>query len=161
MSKANDKSSSGRRLAVTIGNKKVLVIHETRNTFSNEVASDSIFGTIDDPVNLVSQTAACSYNQLTYSKYDGGNSLVKEGVLTVSVPSESVGAPHYGFTTLMLNEAKRMLGVTELTDIVDYVMVCVPPGTVEGTSGWGAYANINSWLSGKWNVLLIQRPQLK
>ena len=43
----------------------------------------------------------------------------------------------------MTNQAAKDLGAP-LNTIADYVILCLPPGTL---GGWIAYAYINSWLS--------------
>jgi hypothetical protein len=72
------------------------------------------------------------------------NSLVgTDGVYTVNIPSTVVaGAADGDIVTAMVDKATADLG--SLTTLVDYVMVCVPPGT---SGGWIAYAYINYWLS--------------
>ena len=60
---------SRRRLAVTKGTKPILAVRVTDSagkvrSESAAAISDDIFGTNSDPVNLKSQLAACSFNQL-------------------------------------------------------------------------------------------------
>lgn len=137
-------NSSPRRLAATFGRKEVLVLRESRSAYSEAVMSDEIFGTYGDLINLTSQYAACSYSQLTFSKWTG-NDLVNEGVLTVSISTKIIRAEEPSIRDAMTNEAIAILGA-RLEDLVDHVMVCIPEGT-RGT--WIAYAYIDFWLSGK------------
>lgn len=132
-----------------MGAKKVLVVRETRTESSEEVISDKVFGTDGDTVHLSSQYSACSYDQLTFSKYEG-NSKVKNGVLTVSVSENPSGSDNGVIRNAMINAASSTLGTNNLSSLADYVMLCIPPGT---NGGWIAYAYINFWLSGKNNEL--------
>lgn len=143
--------SSRRHLAVsTTGNKSVLIIREKRTTSTAADISDSVFGTSGDLVTLSSQYAACSDNQLTFSKYRG-NSKVKDGVLTVSVPQSNViGASAVAISAEMLNQAAMLMGTTSLFDLVDYVMVCNPNGTEwSRRNKWSGFATMRGQHSGK------------
>jgi hypothetical protein len=132
-----------RRHLSTVGNKKLLAVRESRSSSSEVTISDEIFGTEGDEVNLKSQYAACSYNQLTFEAYVDTTLGVNNGVLTVTIPEEPAGTSNGVIRNSMVNAATSKLG--KLTDKVDYVMLCVPPGT---SDSWIAYAYINHWLSG-------------
>lgn len=64
-------SSSGIRRQLQTGDRTVLAVRviakDGEYNFTENVLSDKIFGTFGDEFNLKSQTAACSYNQLTFN----------------------------------------------------------------------------------------------
>ena len=125
---------SVRRLAVSMGTKTVLairVIASDKSTSSTEnTISDKIFGTSGDSMNMKSQYAACSYNQLIFQPFNGmtrSGKTVSDGVMTVTIDMNVSGAEKQYVTNLVLVEAKTQLG--NLQDNFDYVMLCLPPGT--------------------------------
>jgi hypothetical protein len=155
---AGEKSANqGRRLA-GVGNKKVLVLRETRSTYSAAHLSSEIFGTGGDAVNLASQYAACSHGQLIFSKWAGDDSVV-DGVLTVSIGNTIQDSSENTIRDAMVNQAVKDLGGSSLNSLVDHVMVCIPKGT---NGGWIAYTYINHWLSGKldFDSFVSLRPSL-
>jgi hypothetical protein len=148
ISGAREKTGTqGRRLA-EVGNKDVLVLRETRSTYSAAHISSEIFGTNGDTVNLASQYAACSYGQLTFSKWTGDDSVI-DGVLTVSIGNSIADSSDNTIRDAMVNQAIKDLGGSSLKTHVDHVMVCMPKGT---NGGWIAYAYIDHWLSGTLDV---------
>lgn len=144
---------SRRRLAVTTGRKEVLVVRETRTGFSEEYISEEMFGTTgDDQVNLKSQYAACSYNLLTFEAYENSDyPAINNGVLTVSIDNDISGTENSVIRNAMTSAATTALGGGSLSAKVDFVMLCVPPGT---SGGWIAYAYVNHWLSGTYCSML-------
>jgi hypothetical protein len=129
------------------GTKRVLVLRAVASdkfTTASEVElSDDIFGTSGDVINLKTQYRSCSDNQLIFEPLTTNSLVGTDGVYTVNIPSTVVtGAADGDIVTAMVDKATADLG--SLTTLVDYVMVCVPPGT---SGGWIAYAYINYWLS--------------
>mmetsp|Transcript_28882 Transcript_28882/g.44125 ORF Transcript_28882/g.44125 Transcript_28882/m.44125 type:complete len:734 (-) Transcript_28882:114-2315(-) len=104
--------------------------------------SDSVFGTVNDPVNLKSQYSACSYNQLNWSAAATG----VDGCVTVDL---STGANVCSVTegdSAMRNKISAQLLAdhgTAANSLANNLMYCLPPGTMSGI----AYAFINSWMS--------------
>eukprot|EP00545_Synedropsis_sp_CCMP1620_P006689 CAMPEP_0119029482 /NCGR_PEP_ID=MMETSP1176-20130426/40541_1 /TAXON_ID=265551 /ORGANISM="Synedropsis recta cf, Strain CCMP1620" /LENGTH=760 /DNA_ID=CAMNT_0006985829 /DNA_START=47 /DNA_END=2329 /DNA_ORIENTATION=- len=150
-------ANSGRRLA-QLGAKSLLVvrfeIQDATTTSSETALSDSIFGTSGDPVNLKSQYARCSYNQFTFematdTSHDRGALIGDDGVYTMNMPTMSIkDAAGVGVDSSVIRNAAATQGAEEfgkaLSDVADYTMFCLPPGTA---SGWIAYAYVNHWLS--------------
>jgi hypothetical protein len=129
------------------GTKRVLVIRAVasdRSTTSSEATlSDDIFGTSGDVVNLKSQYSRCSDGKLQFQPVTTHGLVGTDGVYTVNLPSTVVSGSSDGtIRDAMVNQATADLGT--LTNIADYVMLCLPPGT---PGGWIAYAYINYWLS--------------
>jgi len=132
--------------------KKVLVIRATApdasTTSTMSQISDKIFGTDGDSYNLKSHYAACSYNELLFEPFSGnmnGETIVA-GVGDVTLTSNIVGVDKNVVKQNMLDAADEKYGdlSTKITNSeLDYVMLCLPPGT----GSWVAYAYVNGWLS--------------
>jgi hypothetical protein len=127
--------------------KKVLVLRvvaqDSKTTATETQLADDIFGASGDAVNLQSQYKACSYDQLQFNAVTSITEGGTDGVYTVYLDTTNVkGASDGTIRTKAVNAATAQLG--RLTNIADYVMVCLPPGT---NGGWIAYAYINHWLS--------------
>lgn len=114
--------------------------------------SDDVFGTIsaNDPYNLKSQYNDCSYGQLDFQPAPTGatgttTTGIVDGVYEVTLPSAVVVNGVSDGT--IRNAVTTQLSVdfdTSASNVADYVMLCLPPGT---SGGWIAYAYINHWLS--------------
>jgi len=133
--------------------KKVLVLRanapDASTTSTTSQISDKIFGTDGDSYNLKSHYAACSYNELLFEPFSGdmnGETIVA-GVGEVTLASNIVGVDRNVVKQSMLDAADEKYGdlSTKIAnDELDYVMLCLPPGT---DGSWIAYAYVNSWLS--------------
>jgi hypothetical protein len=129
------------------GTKRVLVLRaiasDKTTTATEAELSDDIFGTSGDVINLKTQYRSCSDNQLIFEPLTTNSLVGSDGVYTVNIPTTVVtNAADGDIVDAMVAKATADLGT--LTSLVDYVMVCVPPGT---SGGWIAYAYINYWLS--------------
>ena len=143
------KTNEGRRLPEgrrldSVGDKSVLVVRvvlaDGAPTSSVAQLSDSVFGTDGDTINLKSQYAACSQDQLNFNPTTGTG--IVDGVIEVTLPntvSEGDAAVRNAVTTAL----NAQFGVTSPTAIADHVMYCLPTGTMP----YLAYAYINHWLS--------------
>jgi hypothetical protein len=139
------------------GTKRVLVIRaiaaDQSTTASESTLSDDIFGTLGDAVNLRSQYSQCSDGKLQFQPLTTNTLVGTDGVYTVNLPTTIVsGASDSTIRDAMVNQATADLGT--LTNIADYVMLCLPPGT---SGGWIAYAYINYWMS-VYNDVWCQYP---
>lgn len=108
---------------------------------SEDQLSDSVFGTDGDSVNLKSQYSACSHGKWIINPAQGFAGITN-GVTTVEVDTNT----SEGDETMrndITNALKAKFGVTSPTQIADYVMYCLPSGTMSGI----AYAFVNSWMS--------------
>ena len=102
------------------------------------------FGTGTDTVNLKSQYAACSHNQLNFIPApDPVAGLISSGAVTVSLPTVSVTVGDGTMVNAISAALNTMFGVSEPSQLADHVMYCLPPGTLNGL----AYAYIDWWLS--------------
>ncbi len=128
----------GQRAGVT-GARSVLVVHVTAPDASTTATpaqlSDSVFGTQGDPVNLKSQFAACSKEQLNF--YPATAAKVVNGVVQVSISTKVVGASRNDIYTTTKDAVTAKLGAL---DQFDHIMYCLPRGT---TDRWLAYGYIN------------------
>lgn len=129
---------------------------DTATSSSEEVLSDKIFGSDGDPVNLKSQFAKCSYDQLVWDKVTNNGVVGGDSVYTVTIPNTVAGSENGVIREAAINKAAQDLGgvggTNPFSHIADYVMVCVPPGT---NGGWIAYAYVNYWQS----VYVSQYPR--
>ena len=85
--------------------------------------SDNIFGTDGDPVNLATQTAACSYGKLTIAPASG-DAIIMDGVVDVAIDMPINGEPPLvaaNAVTIKLNEVLNGVGLD--TIMYDHVMV--------------------------------------
>lgn len=120
-----------------------VVASDATTTATEEELSDDVFGNGNDLRNLKSQYSACSYNQMNFQKATGQAGIV-DGVYTVTIPSTTVnGVDNGNIRNAVTNQLQSDFG-TSSSNVADYVMLCLPPGT---NGGWIAYAYINSWLS--------------
>jgi len=139
---------SGRKLAVTNGQKSVLVVRviasDGSTSASDTALSNSVFGNDVDPVSLSSQFAACSHNNLEFVKAadkDGANSITN-GVVTVTV-NTALADGHAAMRNAITKKLNSDFQVSNPDQLADYVMYCLPSGTMRGV----AYAYVNSWNS--------------
>lgn len=133
-----------RKLSSTIGTRSVLAVRviasDGQYGFDEAVLSDEVFGTSGDPVNLVSQYKACSFDQLNFAPAQRPG--ITDGVVTITV-STSTTEGDAVMRNAITDEINRVFGVSSPRNIADHVMYCLPSGTMEGI----AYAYINSWNS--------------
>ena len=142
---------SGRKLAVTSGQKSVLIVRVVASdgsTSASDIAlGNSVFGNSVDSVNLSSQYAACSHNKLEFVKAadkvgtEYANSIT-EGVVTVTV-STAVADGSSTMRNAITAKLNSDFNVSSPNQLANHVMYCLPPGTMSGI----AYAYINSWNS--------------
>ena len=147
---------SGRRLQK--GTKTVLAVRIILNdaTYSHATQtglSNDVFGNGVDTINLKTQYAACSYNQLVFNKAAGrnilttvtpnsGDTAISNGVVDIRV-NHSKAAGDATVRNAVTAEINRVFGVTSPTQLANHVMYCLPTGVMIGI----AYAYINSWNS--------------
>jgi hypothetical protein len=115
--------------------------------------SNDVFGNGVDPVNLKSQYAACSYNQLIFEKAPdrsmlttitphAGDTNIINGVVDIKV-NNNKAAGDETIVNAVTTEINRVFGVTSPNALANHVMYCLPSGVMSGI----AYAYINSWKS--------------
>jgi hypothetical protein len=136
-----------RRLA-TIGTKTVLVVlvkaTDKTSTLTETEIGDYVFGN-NGGLNPVSQTAACSYNQLTFNKASnraGATTSISNGVVTVSI-SVATSAGELAVTNAITTALQTEFSVTSVQDLADHTMYCYPTGTMVGI----ARATVGGFLS--------------
>jgi len=150
-----------RRKLAQVGDRTVLVVRvqapeniQTSNTMAE--LADSVFGAdsgfprANDPVNLRSQYKECSYEKLRFgvaanrarAATNYGGTDIFNGAVTVDVTSP-VGDGHVNMRNDISAKLNNMFGVSSPTELADYLMYCLPPGTMRGI----AYAFYDSWMS--------------
>jgi hypothetical protein len=134
-----------------IGTKTVLgvriVATDATTTSSEDQLADDIFGITGDTMNLRSQYLACSYDQLELNEADdrtGQTTSIQNGVTTISVDfatSDGTDAILNAVTAQLLTEFS-----TDAANLADYIMYCMPPGTMGDTEVAFAFLNgYQSW----------------
>ena len=153
-----------RQLSVNqFGSKRVLVfrITGTNNgvtkspSASSSAVSDAVFGTLSDSVNLRSQYAACSYNQIDMAPASGPeltSYLTSPGVIDISVHVDEWKSEDLSNAVIEKAEANVTSGGFGLNlEQYDHVLYHMPPQTIKPglTIGdWAAYASkpgFESW----------------
>lgn len=111
----------------------VLVVRVEANDGSTSASeaqlSDSVFGTTGDVVNLKSQYSACSHGKWIINPAQGNG--ITNGATTVEVDintSEGDGKMVNKVTTAL----NTKFSVNRPDEIADYVMYCLPAGTMSG-----------------------------
>lgn len=144
-----------------VGSKSVLAVRvvaaENKTTGLDEYSlADSIFGIGVDKVNLASQTSDCSYGKLKFTpaevrsgkSINSGKVEIVNGVTTVHVPSVNVAQGTAVMRNAISKELNTIFGTTNPSELADYVIYCLPPGTfATGTYSSVGYAYYNNWLS--------------
>lgn len=106
---------NGRRRMATV-TKRVLVLRvvaaDAETTGSEADLSDDIFGTGGDPVNLKSQYAKCSYNQLIWDKVENNGIVGADSVLEVTIPNTVSGVANGVIRAAAINKAMSDLGLS-------------------------------------------------
>ena len=145
---------SGRELQS--GTRKVLAVRVILNDGAYSYASQTglsndVFGNGVDSVNLKSQYAACSYNQLIFDKSsdrsmstipNDGTTAITSGVVDVKVDL-NVTAGDGTIRNAVTAKINSVFGVSNPNQLANHVMYCLPSGAMAGI----AYAYINSWNS--------------
>ncbi len=132
---------------------RVIVNDGTYSHADQTGLSNDVFGNGIDPVNLKSQYAACSYNQLVFEKSldrnlsttitpNIGDTAISNGVVDIRV-NHNKTAGDGTIVNAVTTEINRVFGVTNPNQLANHVMYCLPSGVMSGI----AYAYINSWNS--------------
>eukprot|EP00980_Cylindrotheca_fusiformis_P018251 scaffold5930_cov177-Cylindrotheca_fusiformis.AAC.6 len=137
-----------RRLAIT-GTKTVLAIRviasDASASMTESEISDGIFGTIDDPANLVTQYKACSFGKLQFKPMNdkkGKTRNIKDGATTIKIDIPT----SQGDEKLMDAVNAKLVtefGTSKAEDLADHIMYCLPPGTL--TEKQLAFAFVNGY----------------
>ena len=134
-------SDAGRRLVNPgLGWHTVRAVHVVANDAST-TSSEAQIGAnwFSDALCLQNQMEACSHNQF---RVDGSTT-------TATITTNVIGVERGD----VANDVLAALGYTisgsppTNPDGIDFVALCLPPGTLRNGGGWGAYAYVNYWLS--------------
>ena len=136
----NKKPKQRRRLSA-VGTKRVIAVRVFGGTDypnSADYLSNKVFGTSGDSVNLKSQYASCSYNQLVFEPGVFPNDDDRaEAVGVVNITLSGTGT----LRTRLTQAINTKFGVGSPTAVADHFMFCLPSEEISGI----AYAYINSW----------------
>jgi Gametolysin peptidase M11 len=129
---------------LAIGDRTVLAVSVVANdastTSSIEQIANFTFGTGGDPVNLVSQYSACSYNKLRFVPTT--DSRTTNGVYKVAINMSVIGVGDIPVENAIISALTTQFGV--LSSKFNHVMICFPPGT---SGSWIAYGYYNHYLT--------------
>lgn len=138
-----------RKLAA-IGKKTVLgvriVATDATTSLSEDQLADDIFGITGDTMNMRSQYLDCSFDQFELNQADdrtGQTTSIQNGVTTIEVDlatSDGTNAILNAVTEQLLTEFS-----TASENLADYIMYCMPPGTMGDTEV--AFAILNGYQS--------------
>lgn len=146
----------GRRRRLSIqerrkGIKSLLVLRvngaDSRITLSQQDLSKRIFGIGDNAptVNVRSQFNACSFGKFRIVPATGTG--ITDGVASVTIGNVKNKDP-FNLEHQVVSVAEKKLGINDLEDKFDHVMICLPPGTLYNgvRERWFAYGYLN-WVS--------------
>mmetsp|Transcript_26278 Transcript_26278/g.39385 ORF Transcript_26278/g.39385 Transcript_26278/m.39385 type:complete len:1408 (+) Transcript_26278:130-4353(+) len=110
---------------------------------------DNIFGTYGDPIYPGERYSTCSQGHVDFVPWIGTTSTnvnITTGVYQVKITNIVDGASRGVIEDAVEVQAAADLG--NLRSQFDYVMICLPYGSVNssGSKGWGGYAYINHYL---------------
>jgi hypothetical protein len=130
-----------RHLSSTQGDKKVVAVRVSASdntySFSEDHLRSKVFGkntdgtNSGDDFNLSSGYQQCSYGELTFSPKEtttSGGVAINNGVVTIDVAITASGAGDGTVRNAVTNKIQQLLG-SSMTDVADYWMYCLPPGT--------------------------------
>jgi hypothetical protein len=125
----------------------VLVVRVSTLDSTPNVTADLLRRTTfaNDSVSLRSQFLKCSAGTVVFAPFS--NELVPEilgGVLDIELDLIVSNISRRDLTHQAINYTNILLGVDNVEDVVDYLMLCLPPGTKEE---WLAYAFKRYYLS--------------
>ncbi|CAJ1959940.1 unnamed protein product [Cylindrotheca closterium] len=125
-----------RRLATT-GTKTVLVVRiqatDKTSALTATQIGNYVFGDDGSAYNLKAQTAACSFNTLTYNKAsarNGATTSIANGIVTIPV-SVATSVNQTKMTNAVTAALQTEFSVTKLQDLADHLMYCFPKGTMD------------------------------
>ena len=129
---------------------RVILDDAKYNVASQAGLSNDIFGNGIDPVNLKSQFAACSYNQLIFDKSpnrlmsndpNDDTTAISNGVVDIKVALRSQNNVK-SIANAVTEKINLVFGVDSPKRLANHVMYCLPNGVISY-----AYAYVNSWNS--------------
>eukprot|EP00980_Cylindrotheca_fusiformis_P030322 scaffold24655_cov147-Cylindrotheca_fusiformis.AAC.1 len=119
----------------TTGKKTVLVVRvratNSVTSISESQLADDVFGDNGDVNNLRSQYLACSYGQLEFQKAKnrrGQTTRIRDGVVTIRT-GISTASGDLKMVNTINDKLEREFG-TNPKNLADFVMYCLPPGTM-------------------------------
>jgi hypothetical protein len=142
------KLQKGRRTVLAVR----VILNDASYSFADQTGlSNNIFGNGIDTVNLKSQFAACSYNQLIFEKSANREMSVNPNDLTTAISNGVVdikvnidkSAGDSMISNAVTAKINSVFGVSSPNVLADNVMYCYPSGALNGI----AYAYVNSWNS--------------
>lgn len=140
-----------RNLKKTAGRKTVLVIRvratNSVTSVSESQLADDVFGDNGDVNNLRSQYLACSYGQLEFLKAqnrNGRTTAIRDGVVTIRT-GISAGSGDMKMVNTINDKLTAEFG-TSPENLADFIMYCLPPGTMH------PYDIAYAWMNGYQSV---------
>lgn len=138
------------RVAPT-GTKTILALRvespDGSTTFNERQILNSIFGTYGDRITPKTQFKSCSNGQLILQPVTTNAKIGSDSVLTVKLPEIVPTFQGRNARLSALAQAQRDLGVRDLSDIADFIVVVLPPRVSETRYWANAYDNISTYVS--------------
>jgi len=123
----NGKGNGKRKLAVVTGDKSVLVVRvigaDVSTTSNMGNLTNYVFGTSGDTVNLKSQYAACSFQNLRFNPTT--NAAATNGVKEVTITETVNGAADSTIQNAVSNKLATDFGASWQNQF-DHIMYCLP-----------------------------------
>ena len=146
----NELARKRRRMQATTGQKTVLVVRiqatDAVTSLSAVQLADDVFGDNGDVNNLRSQYLACSHGKLEFNKAPdrtGVSTSIQNGIVTIS-PGVATSVGDDLMVDYAITELQNQFS-TNAQNLADYIMLCLPPGTMPALGV--AYAWMNDFRS--------------
>jgi hypothetical protein len=121
------REGTGRRLAS--GTKTVLVVRIEAPDGETSVNEQTLFNEVFLGHSLKKMYHDCSYGELNLIPYTGNG--IAQGVTTISISDPVKGTTNDAIRNAAVNALNNKLG-GKADQLVDFVMMCIPPGTAGG-----------------------------
>ena len=139
------------RSVAPTGTKTILALRvespDGSTTLNERQISNSIFGTYGDRITPKSQFDSCSNGQLILQPVTTNAKIGRDSVLTVKLPEIVPTFQGTHARVSVLAQAQRDLGVRDLNEIADFIVVVLPPRASETRYWANAYDNVSTYVS--------------
>jgi hypothetical protein len=121
------------RRRLSSGTKTVLVVRIDAPDVSTTANEQTLYNEVFLGDSLTKTYSDCSHGELNLIPYTGNG--VKKGITTVSITENVVGTKNAIIRNAAVQALNDQFG-RAVQQEVDYVMLCIPPGSVSASNGW-------------------------